>query len=159
MRKFFGALAFAVVAGLTLPAFAGDISVEAPWARASAGMAKAGAAFMTLKNTGAKADRLVAAKADISKKVELHTHIMDGGIMRMRQIKDIEVPAGGMAMLKPGGHHVMFMGLDAPLKEGSSFPLTLVFASGAEVSVTVSVQAAGAMGAMKHDMGHMEHKH
>lgn len=161
MRKLIGTFVIALVAGIAAPSFAGDIMVEAPWARASAGMAKAGAAFMTIKNMGG-GDRLVAAKSDVGKRVELHTHIMADGIMKMRKIEAIDVPANGMAMLKPGGHHVMFMGLNAPLKEGSTFPLTLVFEKAGEVNVEVAVQSAGAMGAMKgmkHDMGAMKHNH
>jgi len=158
MKKIIAATAAVLMMGLTAPSFAGDISVEGPWARASAKMARAGAAFMTIKNMG-EADKLIAAKADISKKVELHTHIKDGDVMKMRKVKGgITVPAKGMAMLKPGGDHVMFMGLSKQLKEGEMFPLTLVFEKAGEVKVHVKINKAGAMGAMKHDMkGHMKH--
>ena len=149
MLKHF-ALAAAVLGGLVMPAFAGDITVENAWARASAGPARAGAAFMTIKNTG-DADTLVSAKADISKKVELHTHIHDNGVMKMRQVENIAVGTG-MTMLQPGGYHVMFMGLNEPLKEGTSFPLTLVFDKAGEISVDVMVKAAGAMGQGKMKM-------
>lgn len=138
------ALATALIMGLSTPSFAGDITVDAVWARASAGMARAGAAFMTIKNSG-DADKLIAAKAKVSSRAELHTHIHDNGMMKMRHIKNVVVPANGMAMLKPGGHHVMFMGLNAPFKEGSSFPLTLVFEKAGEINVKVSVQGVGAM--------------
>jgi len=153
MKKIIAATAAVLMMGLTAPAFAGDISVEDAWARASAKMARAGAAFLTVKNTGS-ADKLVGAKADISKKVELHTHIKDGDVMKMRQVESIAVPANGMAMLKPGGDHVMFMGLTKQLKEGDMFPLTLVFEKAGEIKTHVKVQKAGAMGAMK---GHMKH--
>ncbi len=157
MMKHF-ALAAAIVLGLSTPSLAGDISVENVWARASAGMARAGAAFLTIKNTG-EADKLVSAKANISKKVELHTHIHDNGVMKMRQVESVAVN-NGMTMLQPGGDHIMFMGLNEGLKEGTSFPLTLVFEKAGEINVEVMVKAAGAMGAsngnMKHNMKKMQ---
>ena len=136
-------------------AFAADITVTNPWARGSAGMAKAGAAFMQIKNDGAD-DTLVAAKADVSKKVELHTHSMIDGVMKMREVEGgIPVPGGQTQELKPGSYHVMFMGLHAPLKEGSSFPVTLVFKNGGEQTITVDVQSPKSMGGMNH--GTMNH--
>ena len=132
---------------------AAEIEVVAPWARASAGMAGAGAAFMDIKNGGA-ADRLVAASAGVSKSVELHTHIKEGEVMKMRQVEAIDVPAGGMVHLKPGGLHVMFIGLKAPLKEGETFPLTLTFEQAGDMTVDVDVKAPGAMGSM-HGHGKM----
>ncbi|MCB2100574.1 MAG: copper chaperone PCu(A)C [Rhodobacterales bacterium] len=140
---------------------AGDLTIHAPWARASAGMARAGAAFMTITNTGA-ADRLISASADKGKRVELHTHIKEGEVMRMRQVPAIDVPAQGQVDLKPGSYHVMFMGLAAPFKEGETFPLTLTFEKAGDVTVTVSVKGAGAMGAgmkMKMEMGHDQMDH
>lgn len=137
-------------------ALADGIMVKSPWSRASAGMARAGGAFMTIHNSGATADKLLAAKSDIAARVELHTHVMDGDIMKMTEVESILVPAGGMQMLKPGSYHVMFMGLKDPLKEGGSFPLTLVFENAGEVSVTVDIKAPGAKGAMDgmKNMGH-----
>ena len=131
--------------GLAGSALAGDISVSNAWSRASMGMARAGVAFLTLKNSGKVDDKLVSASADISKKVELHTHLMDNGIMRMRQVKSIDVPAGATTQLKPGGLHVTFIGLKAPLKKGGSFPLTLNFEKSGSVKTTVTVHGGGAM--------------
>ena len=131
--------------GLAGSALAGDISVSNAWSRASMGMARAGVAFLTLKNSGKVDDKLVSASADISKKVELHTHLMDNGIMRMRQVKSIDVPAGATTQLKPGGLHIMFIGLKAPLKKGGSFPLTLNFEKSGSVKTTVTVHGGGAM--------------
>ena len=146
-------LAAALFAG---PVLAGDIEVHHPWARASAGPARAGAAFMGIHNNGAGADRLVAASADISKTAELHTHIRDGDVMMMRRVEDgIPVPAEGVVHLEPGGYHVMFMGLKAPLKEGDTFLLTLTFEKGGTMTVEVEVKGAGAMGPMHAP----DHKH
>ncbi|MCW8970600.1 MAG: copper chaperone PCu(A)C [Rhodospirillales bacterium] len=156
MIRFLSIIAIAITVTFASPASAGDIMVKDPWARASAGMARAGAAFMVLMNKSGAADQLVDAKADISAKVELHTHIMEEGVMKMRQVPAIDVPANGMAALQPGGDHVMFMGLNAPLKEGDTFPLTLVFKNAGEVTVDVTVKTAGAMGAGSTKM-HMKH--
>lgn len=156
MKKITIATALFLAASAT-SAFAGGIEVSDAWARASAKMARAGAAFITIKNSGG-ADRLIAAKSDVSKKTELHTHIKEGEIMKMRHVEAINVPANGMAMLKPGGDHVMFMGLKEPFKEGSMFPLTLVFEKAGEIKTSVMVKGVAAMsGEMKMDHGKMKH--
>lgn len=147
---------------MTTGAFAADIIVSKPWARASAGMASAGAAFMAIYNDAKTDDTLIEAKADVSKRVELHTHTMVDGVMQMRQVEGgIPIPASGTQMLQPGSYHVMFMGLAAPLKEGTTFPLTLTFKSGTEVTVDVEVLSPSSMGNMGHNVmpnGAMDHK-
>ena len=129
------------------------VAVEKAWARASAGKAANGGAFMTILNGGKEGDRLVAAEAGVSRKVELHTHINENGVMRMRQVDGIDVPAGEGVMLKPGSYHVMFMGLNKPLKEGEKFPLTLTFEKAGKKTVEVTVMGVGAMQSGGHDMG------
>ncbi len=135
----------------------GDLTVVQPWARATASLAKTGAAFLTIKNNGAQADRLIAVKSAVAKKTGLHQSLMEGGLMKMRPAGAIEVPAGGMVMLKPGSYHVMFMGLKAPLKKGTSIALTLVFEKAGEIEVMAQVMKIGAMGAM--NMGSKKMKH
>jgi len=120
-----------------------SVAVTGAWARASVG--RNGAAFLTLTNHGKAEDRLVAAEADVSKRVELHTHIRDGNIMRMRQVDHIAVASGKTVTLKPGGLHVMFLGLTRKLKKGESFPLTLVFEKAGKMKITVPVKGIGAM--------------
>lgn len=135
---------------------AGNIMIEAPFARATPGSAKAGGAFLTLRNEGDEADTLISAEADVAKRVELHTHINDNGVMRMRKVDGIDVAAHGTTELKPGGYHVMFIGLKAPLKEGESFPLKLTFAKSGSVTITMPVRRIGAMSA-DGKMGGMDH--
>ena len=144
----------ATVAGLALSIATGAQALELKdaWARASAGMARAGAAFMAIDNTGGEADRVIAASSPVSPITELHTHIKEGEVMRMRQVPDIAVPANDTVMLQPGGLHVMFMKLPEPLQEGQTFPVTLTFEKAGDMTVEVTVQGAGAMGAMKHNM-------
>ncbi|MBF0269857.1 MAG: copper chaperone PCu(A)C [Alphaproteobacteria bacterium] len=142
----------------------GDLTIQHPWARASAGMAGAGGAFFTIVNGGAS-DKLLKAEADVSKVVELHTHIKDGEVMRMRQVPDIDVAGGTETKLAPGGLHVMLIGLKAPLKEGQVFPMTLTFEKSGTVTVEVQVQGVAsstpshgpAVQEKKQEMQHKSH--
>lgn len=133
----------------------GDLVISDPWARASASkMMKAGAAFAVLTNNGAEMDRLVAAAAPVSEKTELHTHLMEGGVMKMRQVEAIEVHPGAPTVLQPGGLHIMFIGLHAPLAEGSEIPVTLTFEKAGKVEILAKVLSPGARG-MPHGTGGM----
>jgi len=117
----------------------GAIKIGHPYARVTAPGQPTGGGFLKLENTGT-ADRLVAARAAVSNAVELHTMSMDGDVMRMRQVEGIDLPAGKTVELKPGGLHIMFTGLKAPLKAGDKFPLTLKFEKAGEVTVDVVVE-------------------
>jgi periplasmic copper chaperone A len=122
----------------------GQIETTNAWARATPGGATTGAAYLTIVSP--IADRLVAASSPIAESVQVHTMSMQGSIMRMRQIAGIDLPAGKAMTLKPGGLHIMLTGLSAPLKEGQSFPLTLMFKNAGSKEVTVTVVKVGAMG-------------
>lgn len=136
----------------------GDIEIQSPWARASAGQAKNGAAYLIIVNHGADPDRLVSVSTSQAKKAELHTHLHEDGVMKMRQIEGVEVDPGGTAQLKPGADHVMLMGLNAPLVEGESFALELVFEKAGTVEIMVSIAGVAAGEApMTHDHGDMSH--
>lgn len=145
-------VAASVVAVSTLlaaaPAWAADVTVSDGWARASAGMARAGAAFMAITNAGSGDDRVIGASALVSQTAELHTHIKEGDIMKMRQVEDIPLPAGQTVMLQPGGLHVMLMNLAQPLEEGQTFTVTLTLEKAGTIDVPVTVRAAGAMAPM-----------
>ncbi|OFX13065.1 MAG: hypothetical protein A2516_10745 [Alphaproteobacteria bacterium RIFOXYD12_FULL_60_8] len=124
----------------------GDISVSEPWARASAGGVSNGAAFLTLDNTGHSDDRFIGASAPVSAKVELHNHVNENGVSTLKMVPAIDLPAGKSVTLQPGGYHIMFLGLHAPMKEGDTFPLTLKFEKAGEVTVEAGVNTVGAMG-------------
>lgn len=161
MRKITHRLLLSTLTGLFLAgaAHAAQVTVTTPFSRASAPMAKAGAAFLTL-NIDEGEDKLVGATTPVAEKAELHTHLMEDGIAKMRPVQGgIPVKAGTPTELKPGGLHIMLMGLKAPLKEGESFPLTLTFEKAGAVQVTVPVQAPGAgMPMMQgHDHGGADH--
>ena len=129
--------AAALAALFALPAVAAEVTVRDAYARSS--NPRVGGAFFVMRNPSARPVKLVEARSDVARKTELHTHLMQDGVARMRQVDAIEIPAQGMAALQRGGDHVMLMGLTAPLEQGESFPLTLVFDDGTEVVVDVPV--------------------
>jgi periplasmic copper chaperone A len=134
---------------------AGDITVSKAWGRATIGANRPGGAFLTITNNGAAGDQLVAAETPAAGKSELHTHTMTDGVMKMEQVMSIDIPAGGMTMLKPGGFHVMMFKLKKALNEGDMFPLTLTFRDAGPATVMVHVGKVGAMKTMDHKM-HMD---
>lgn len=113
-----------------------------PMASPAMGMGGNGAAYMTIANAGSESDRLVAGKTDAAEIVEIHEIAKDeSGVMQMRPLADgLEIPAGGEAVLEPGGYHVMLIGLTEDLVAGKTFELTLTFANAGEVVVQVPVQ-------------------
>ncbi len=124
---------------------AGSLRIGHPFARATAPAARAGAAYMTIDNAGPAGDRLLSARSPVAGRIELHTIVKDGDVMRMREVEGgIEVPAGGRATLQPGGFHVMLMDLKAPLKEGDRFQLKLTFEKAGIVEVEVAIEKPGA---------------
>jgi copper(I)-binding protein len=139
------------VAG-ALPSLAatGDVTVSNAWARASAGAATTGAAYVTLKG-GAHDDRLVGVSAPVADTVQVHESTNESGVSRMRQvIGGLAIPAGKTVSLQPGGYHIMMMGLHQPLVAEKSFPLTLTFAHTAPVTVSVQVKPIGAAAGHDH---------
>lgn len=122
---------------------AGDLTVRQPWTRA-AGQGATGAGFLAVSNGGGAADRLLSASSPAARSVELHTMVRDGEVMRMRHVEAIEVPPGQTVTLRPGGLHMMLVGLSRPLREGEYVPVTLRFERAGAVEVSLSVQAAGA---------------
>jgi copper(I)-binding protein len=126
------------------------LRIEQPFARATAPTARAGGAYMTIVNGAATADRLLRAESPVAARVELHTVIKEGDVMRMREVPAIDVPANGKATLAPGGLHVMLMELKAPLKAGDTAAITLVFEKAGRVEVAVPILPLGSMPAGEH---------
>src|SRR5436190_12616891 len=137
-------LAFAAVLAVASAALAqpSQLEVNNAWAGATPGKAENGAAYVTIQSP--TADRLVSASTPVAKKAELHTMSMQGMVMKMRPISGVDIPAGQPVSLKPGGEHIMLMGLNEPLREGQSFPLTLTFEKAGAREVTVAVEKPGA---------------
>ena len=138
----------------------GGITVSAPWARATPGGAKVAGAFLEIRAEAGVEDRLVAARSPASGVVEIHDHVDDGGVMKMRRVDGIAIKGSQSVVLKPGGLHIMMLDLAAPLKEGDSVAFTLVFEKAGELQITVPVAkigAAGPGGAPEHGAGHGAH--
>ena len=128
-----------------------NIVVKDAWSRARPDSAKVGGAFVMIMNDGAKTDRLIGVKSPIAKRTEVHESFMKDGVMSMAPVDDVVIEPGEKVMLKPGGLHVMLMGLMQKLKMGEEFPMTLVFEHAGDIQVMVHVKDAGAMsGAHKH---------
>ena len=124
--------------------FANDasvIDVENAYIREVPPGAMATGSFLTLKNNSEQEVRLVGAASNVAKKVQLHTHINDNGVMKMRQIKYISVAAHQETKLQPGGLHIMFIGLQKELKKGQTIPMTLKFQDGSQKSLTIPVKS------------------
>lgn len=131
---------------------AGDIMVHDSWARASIGNAPNSAAYMTLMNHGEVADKLIAVETALARAAELHNHIMEDGIAKMRRVEAIDVNPSEPASLEPGSLHVMLMGLTEKLEAGGVLPLTLTFENAGEV--TLEVPIIGLRDAKKRGGGH-----
>ena len=139
-----------LASGLALSLFAaspavaadGALTVTQAWARPTTSTAKAGAVFVSIANSGA-ATALVGAETPAAERTELHTHVMEGEVARMRPVESIPVPAGGAVALAPGGDHLMLFGLKKGLAVGDKVPLTLRFQDGATVPAEAEVLAPG----------------
>lgn len=132
-------LTLASIVALATAVRAASIEVREPFARASIGQADTGVVYLIIHNRSDAADRLVAASSPAAERAELHTHRLDGTVMRMRQVEAVEIAAGETVSFEPGGLHIMLRGLTAPLREGDSFTLTLRFEASGATTVEVPV--------------------
>ena len=123
---------------------AGTLDIVSPWSRATPSGASIGAGYVTIKNTGTTADRLVGGSSDVAAKFEVHEMSMDGGVMKMRPIQGgLEIKPGETVELKPQGMHIMFVGLKKPLKQGDHIKATLEFEKAGKVEVDFDVSGIG----------------
>jgi copper(I)-binding protein len=151
-----GALGLFASAAVAHDYQAGSLTIQHPWSRETAVGQKVGGGFLIISNKGAKEDRLLSGASPVAAEVQLHTMSMDGGVMRMRQVEGgIAIPAKGALELKPGGYHIMFIGLKRPFKQGERVPVTLRFQRAGKVTVQFAVQPIGSTGAM--ESGHAGH--
>ncbi|MCL2346220.1 MAG: copper chaperone PCu(A)C [Desulfobulbus sp.] len=145
-----------LAAGLLLSAgvlagSADQIEVQNPYVRLAPPNAPATGAFMVIHNGGSQDVKLVKADNPLSRVTELHTHINEGGVMKMRPVADIGIKAGGEAVLQPGGLHIMMIDLKAPMKEGDMVPITLTFDDGSSKQVEAKIMRPMPM---THDQQH-----
>ncbi|MFN0219424.1 MAG: copper chaperone PCu(A)C [Hyphomicrobium sp.] len=142
----------AVGAALAHESTSKGVTVAHPWARATPGGSSVGVAFMEIKTEAGVADRLVTVASPVAGRVEIHTHIMDGDVMKMRRVDSVELKPGESHILKPGGEHVMLFDLKKPLKEGDLVALSLTFEKAGVIEVEGTVEPVGATG--PHGMDH-----
>lgn len=152
MVGFFAALGFS--AGLMAAGAAEEVRVSGAYVRAVPPGQPNSAAFMRLSNGGAKPHALVAAQSPVAETLELHTHLMEGGMMKMRRVERIDIPAGGSVALDPGGYHLMLIGLKRFLKPDQDIELTLRFEDQTTQKLQIPVRTIEA-GLMQHD--HSKH--
>lgn len=149
------ALAFA----MALPAVAheykaGSLFIGHPWSRATVPGAKIGGAFLTVRNDGKEADRLVGVSVPFAAKTEIHESLEEDGVAKMRPIEGgVEIKPGETVEFAPGGKHLMFVGLTEPLRKGEKVKGELQFEKAGKVEVEFAVEAPGAKPEMQMDHG------
>jgi len=125
----------------------GNLTLSDPWARAA--KTQMSAAYVVIQNKGTTQDRLIGASSPAADRVELHTTEMQGDIARMKKLDAVELPPAQKAEFKPGGMHIMLIGVKQPLEEGQSIKITLQFEKAGNVELTVAVRKGPPM-AHKH---------
>lgn len=119
---------------------AATVTIENAYVRATPPHTQNSAAFMKINNNSNKSLKLVAASSDIAERVELHSHTMSDGMMKMRQVDEVLIEDNNFVELRPGSFHVMIFGLKAPLIEGETAQLKLYFDNGDEIVVDAPIK-------------------
>lgn len=127
-----------------------DLHIDHPYARPTPPGARTGGAYFTIRNFGAKADRLLRVSTPVAASAELHSMTMNGNLMKMRPVPALDIPAGATVTLGTGGYHVMLVGLARPLVAGGEVPLTLTFEKAGAIDVRAPVEARPADAALAH---------
>ncbi len=141
----------------------GPLRIEQAWSRATPGGANIGVGYLRVTNTGSTPDRLLGGATDVASRIETHDMKMEDGVMKMRALtQGIEIAPGATIELKPGGMHLMIVGLKQGLKAGDSVPATLRFEKAGVVPVTFNVLGMGAPApsatpASEPEMDHSKH--
>ncbi len=129
---------------LAAPALHAQIEIDRAWVRATAPGASVAGGYMTIRNKSGAPDRLLGASSPAAARVEMHVHLREGEVVKMRPAAAFDVPAKGEFELKPGGAHLMFMQVRHPFNEGDKVPVRLRFEKAGEVSVEFAVGRLGA---------------
>ncbi len=122
----------------------GNLTVENPWSRATPGKARNGVAYLSISNRGAAPDKLVSISTAAAKRAHIHRTRMKDGMVSMQPMDELILRPGSSVLLRPGGMHVMLMGLAAALKQGGSFQMTLNFEKAGSLTVKVGIAKIGA---------------
>ena len=152
------ALALFVVGSVHAHDFtAGPLVIAHPWTRATPKSATVAGGYLKITNTGTTPDRLTGGSTEVARKLEVHEMSMEGGVMKMRELKNgLEIPPGATVELKPGSYHIMMMNLSRPLAKGEKVKGSLTFEKAGKVDVEFTVEA---MGGMPAEQAKQEHKH
>ncbi len=134
--KLFAALLFLVALSFGVP----KIVVKDPWVREVPPVSTMSAAFMEIYNEGDEEDYLIGVETDVARVAELHTTIMEGGMMKMRKLENVKVPAKGKVSFKPMGKHIMLIDLKKVLRAGEKVKLTLIFKKSGKIEVQAPVR-------------------
>src|SRR5215475_3878006 len=140
---FIAAFGSAVTAASAGDYKAGSLDISDPWSRATPKGSSVAAGYMKITNSGSAPDRLISGSSDVASKFQVHEMKMENGVAKMRPVKGLEIKPGETVELKPGGLHVMFVGLKKPLSAGEHFKATLVFEKAGPVNVEYDVLAMG----------------
>ena len=145
-------IAFVVAALLLLAGSAaasdykvGALEIVQPWSRATPKGARVASGYVTIRNSGSTADRLIGATFAFASRAEIHEMSTAHGVMKMREIKALEIKPGTTVELKPGSYHLMFIGLTGPLAKGDRVKGALAFENAGAVEIEYAVEAIGAM--------------
>jgi hypothetical protein len=154
--SFFLFLVFAVLTSVTTAQDyqAGSIQIRDPFSGALPPASKNGAVYLTFTNHGHNPDQLVGGVTPIAEYVEIHTHRMENGMMKMRKVDQVELPPHEEVVFAPGGNHIMLIGLSQSLKEGERFQMMLHFKEAGHVMVEVTIEPAGTTSASHSEHGH-----
>lgn len=136
---------------------ADSVTASEPYVRMVPPGQKVTGAFVVFKNADDKDHKVVKAESAAANVTELHTHVSEGGMMKMRPVKDIEIKAKGETALKPGGLHIMLIDLKQPLKEGENVAISLTFEDGSSRKIEAPVRKPQAMMPMQQEHGGMKH--
>ncbi|WP_434339638.1 copper chaperone PCu(A)C [Motilimonas cestriensis] len=119
---------------------ANSIKIDHPWSREAPPNAKVIAGFFQLKNNGTEDDFLISASTPVADRVEIHTHIMEDDMMKMRQVNSVRIGAMNMVMFKPGSFHLMIFEPKQSFKKGERFPMTLTFKRAGTIEIEVAIE-------------------
>ena len=123
---------------------AGSLAISGPWSRATPKGAQAAIGYMAIKNNGTVTDRLIGGSIDVAETFELHSMVIENGVAKMRELKNVEIKPGQTIEFKPGGSHVMFVDLKHPLNKGERIKGTLIFEHAGSVQIEYDVEGIGA---------------
>lgn len=141
-HRFLCALLISALCNVAVAAPKSVLSFEDAWLRETAQGAQVGAGYGVLRNVSAKPIQIVSMTTPVAESVEVHSMTMQDGVMRMRMLDTVVVPAKGRLVLEPGGFHLMLMGLRQPLVAGQSVAMTLTLAGGRTLTVQVPIRSA-----------------